>query len=77
MPDVEAITEARQQLDLAVERYMGIVADTHAVVDWYLAAEVVHDTRGAEIQIAESPTMTSWKRWGLMKILATSFGFGS
>ena len=74
MPDAAQITEARNSLDLAIQQYMRDVHDSGIVVDWYLVAEVHKDDSGRLLLVAESPTMTAWKRNGLVRFIAQAIG---
>lgn len=68
MPDIGQLIEARNQLDSAIQRYIHETSETPGIViDWYLVAEAHHDEDGRKLTVAESQTMTGWKREGLLR----------
>ena len=71
MDNLDAITEASNTLDRAIQEYINEASDEPGIVlDWYLITEAHHDGIGRRLSVAESPTMTSWKREGLLRHLA-------
>ena len=72
--DNQAIIEARNALDAAVQDYVRELDDNASIVrNWWLIAETFTDGEGIGLQVAESPTMTTWLREGLLRHLVRSF----
>ena len=78
MPDdVDTELQAHIELDRAISEFVTIKNDGAATIDWWLVAEYHDEDTGRQLQFAESPTMTLWKRNGLLRTVANAFGIAT
>jgi hypothetical protein len=77
MADLGTDLQAHIELDQAVAAFVEASQDGASAVDWWLVCEYADEDTGRQLCFAESPTMTAWKRNGLLRMVANAFGIST
>jgi hypothetical protein len=75
MPNDELIATTKRNLDEAISQFMAANYGHGLVIDWFVIAETVDANLDAEtdnhsLYVGTSPTMSSWKLFGMTQKMA-------